>query len=83
MGEEVQHRLLGPLALIHVIGVLGEAREVDDAEVTASCREAVGRGLADVVPARPDILSADEGVMLHHVPGLFVGRTPRSVHIVI
>ena len=33
MWEEVEHRLLRPLTLIHVIDILGEACEVDDAEI--------------------------------------------------
>ena len=76
MGEEVQHRLRCPLALIHVIGVFGETCEVDDAEVAGTSRESVGRRLADVVPSRPDILSSDERIMLHHIPGLFMRRAP-------
>ena len=76
MGEQVQHGFLRPLALIHIVGILGEARQVDDAEVARACRESVGRRLADIVEACPDILSADERVVLHHVPGLLMGTRP-------
>ena len=76
VGEEVQHRFRGPLALIHVIGILGEACEVDDTEVARTCREAVGRGFSDIVEARPDILSSTVGRMLHHIPCLLVSTRP-------
>ena len=33
MGEKVKHRLRGPLALIHVIAILGETSEVDNTEI--------------------------------------------------
>ena len=33
MWKEVEHRLLRPLTLIHVIDILGKACEVDDAEI--------------------------------------------------
>ena len=76
VGEEVEHGLRGPLALVHVIGILGEACEIDDAKVAGARRESVGRRLTDIVEARPDILSSHEGVMLHHVPCLFVSARP-------
>ena len=83
MGEEVEHGLLRPLALIHVIAILGEAREVDDAEIRAARRETVRRRLSEVIEARPDILSAHVRAMLHYIPRLFVGRAPRGVHVIV
>ena len=76
VGEEMQHRRRGPLALIHVVGVLGEACQVDDTKIGTACRESVGRGFTDVVPTRPDILSTNVGRMLHHIPCLLMCRTP-------
>ena len=81
--KEMKHRLGGPLALIHIIGVLRETGQVDDAKVTATCRIAVGRGLTDVVPACPDKLPGAVRRVLDDVPSLLVGRTPRSMAVVI
>ena len=76
MGEEVQHGLLCPLALIHIIGILGETGEVDDAEVTRACRESVGSGFTDIVETRPDILTTHEVVVFHHIPSLLMRTRP-------
>ena len=76
VGEEVQHGLLCPLALIHIIGILGETGEVDDAEVTRACRESVGSGFTDIVETRPDILTTHEVVVFHHIPSLLMRTRP-------
>ena len=71
--QDVQRmELIVPLALIEVIGVLGQARGIDDAEVgvlgTRPVGDAVGlagggavpgRGLAEVVKAGPHVLAHD------------------------
>ena len=66
MREEMEHRLVGPLTLIHVITVFREAGKVDDAEVTAASREAVRCWLTDIIPACPDELSGTIGRVFHH-----------------
>ena len=71
--EQMEHRLLCPLALIHVIHILREAGKVYYSEITAACWEPVWCWLADVVETCPDELSADESIMLHHIPRLLVG----------
>ena len=84
VGEEVQDGLVRPpLALIQVINVFGESGQVDDAEVGAARGPAVGRGLADVVEAGPDVLAGDEVVVLHVAQGAFVGIAPRHVAVVV
>ena len=81
--KQVQHGLLRPLALVHIVAILGETCQVDDAEVAAAGRETIGRGFAYVVEACPDKLSTNIRRVLHHVPRLFVSARPRGVHIVI
>ena len=76
MWEEMEHLLVGPFALIEIIRILGESREVNDTEVTAAGGKSVGRGFADIVESRPNKLSAHEVVMLHYIPCLLVGRAP-------
>ena len=79
----MQHGLVRPLALVHVIHILRLTTEVDDAKVAAAGWEAIGCGFTDVVEARPDKLSTAIRRMLHHVPVLFVRRTPRGMHVVV
>ena len=76
VGEEVQHRFLCPLTLIHIIGILGETCEVDDAEVTRACRESVGSRFTDIVETCPDILSTHKVVVLHYIPSLLMRTRP-------
>ena len=83
VGEEMQHGRVRPLALVHVIHILRLTTEVDDAKVAAAGWEAIGCGFTDVVEARPDKLSTAIRRMLHHVPVLFVRRTPRGMHVVV
>ena len=79
----MEHRFVGPLTLIHVITVLWEAREVDDAKVTAACRETVRRRLSDIIPACPDKLSGAIGRMLHYIPRLLMRGAPWHTTVVI
>ena len=74
--EEMKHRFLGPLTLVHIIDILGETCEVDDAEVARARREAVRRGFTDIVEARPNVLTSNVWGMLHHIPGLFMSARP-------
>ena len=71
-----------PLGAVEVVAVLGNAREVDDAEiggVTGPCVGVVGRGLAEVVEARPDELTDGPGVVVH-IAEIVVGQVaPRAV----
>ena len=83
MREKVQHLLVGPLALIHIISILGESSEVNDTEVTAACGESIGCGFADIVESCPYKLSSHEVIVFHHIPCLLMSRTPRGMHIVV
>ena len=76
MGEEMEHGLSGPLALVHIVTILGEACKVDDTEVRAACREAVRCGFADIVEASPDELSTYVRGVLYNIPCLLVSRAP-------
>jgi len=80
----MQHRLIRtPLGLIHVVDILREAGQVDDAEVRAACRPTVGSRLTDVIEARPEVLSTDEVVVLHMTHSSFVTVAPRNMTIVV
>jgi len=50
------------VGLVEVVAVLGEAGEVNDAEVAGAGVE--GGGLADVVPAGPDELAGAGGAVV-------------------
>ena len=53
MGEDVEHRLIGPSGF-QIIGlVFGESAIVKDAEFTACCRPYHGIGLSTIVETRP------------------------------
>src|SRR5574344_2634251 len=53
--EEMKHPLpVIPLTLIHIVHILGETRQIDDAEITAAGWESVRSGFADIVETRPD-----------------------------
>src|ERR1044072_1129530 len=62
--QEVEHRLVGPDALVEVEGILGESREIDGAEVRAAGGPFVGRGLAEVVDTLPDEDARQERIAL-------------------
>ena len=83
MGEEMEHRLLCPFTLIHIVYILGEASQIDDAEIRATGREAVGRRLTNIVETRPNELSTHIRRMLHDIPCLLMGARPRGMHIII
>ena len=83
VGEEVQHGLVGPLALIHIVGVLGEACQVDDAEITTPGGIGIRCGFADIIETCPDELSTHKIVVLHHVPCLLMRAAPRGMHVVV
>jgi len=83
VGEEVEDRLVRPLALVHIINVLRESGQVDDAKIATSRRIAIRGGLADIVPSCPNKLSGTVGSVLHNFPGLLMGRGPRGVGVVI
>ena len=76
MGEEMEHWLGGPLALVHIIAILGEASKVDDTEVRAACGETVRSGFADIVETSPDELSTNVRGVLYNIPCLLVSRAP-------
>ena len=81
--KEMEGWLVGPFALIEIIGVLRETCQVDDAEITAAGRESVRRWFADVVPSRPDVLTRDEVVVLDEVPSFLLQIAPRSTLVVV
>ena len=81
--EEMEHILVSPLALVHIVTILWQTSEVDDTEVAATCRIRIRSRLADIVEARPDKLSAHKVVVLNHIPCFLVGTAPRGVHIVV
>ena len=83
MREKVQHVLVGPLALIHIIYVFRESGKVYDAEIAAVSRESVRSRLADVVPAGPDELSRAERRVLYDFPSLLVRAAPRCVSLIV
>ena len=76
MREEMQHGLRRPLTLIHIISIFRETGKVYDTEITGACRKTIGCRFSNIIKARPDILSAHKGIMLHHVPSLLMRRTP-------
>ena len=91
--EHVHHRLARPLALVEPEAVLGEARQVHDAEVRAAGRPVrflaralpvvVGSGLAEVVEAGPHELAQHRGRGLEgrelHVRAVGPGRRDHVV----
>ncbi len=83
VGEEMEHRLMGPFTLIHVIAVLREPREINDPEIAAPGGEAVWCRLTNIIPASPDELSGTPRCVLHHIPHLFMSGTPRHPAVVI
>ena len=83
MGEEMEHGLIRPFALVHIIDVLREAGKIYNAEIRTASREAVRRRFSNIIEARPNELSTDIRRMLDYVPSLFMGAAPRCVHIVI
>ena len=66
--EEMKHRLISPLALIHIIRVLRETCQIDKSEVTATGRETIRCGLANVIETCPDELATYKGIMFDHIP---------------
>ncbi len=64
-GEEVDHGFGGPLGLVDVEAVFGEAGDIDDAEVGRAGGPAIGGGFADVIEAGPDEFAGDPGSFLH------------------
>ena len=70
--EEMQHGLLRPLTLIHIIGILGETCQVDDAKIRATSRETIGRRFSDIIEPCPDKLSTNIRRMFYHIPQLLV-----------
>ena len=81
--EQIEHRFVGPFALVHIIDILRLSGQVDDTKIAAAGGETVRRRLTDIVETRPDKLSTDIRCMLHDIPRLFVCRTPGGVHIVV
>ena len=79
----MEHLLLRPLTLIHIVAVLRETSEVDDTEVTAAGWKSVRSWLTYIVEASPDELTAHEVIMLHHIPSFLVRTTPRSMEVVV
>ena len=79
----MEHRFLCPLALIHIIDILGESCQVDDAKVRATGWETVWCGFTDIVETCPDVLSTNVGRMFHDIPQLLMGTRPRGMHIVV
>src|SRR5262249_31957273 len=79
MGQEMNHRLFGPNALVEEVTVLRKAGEIDDAEVRATRRPVrlvefwsvavpeKGRWLSDVVETRPHEFSEHLGQPLLRV----------------
>src|SRR5262245_5580425 len=83
MRQEMQDWLVCPLALIHVIGVFRESREIDDAKVGTDGGPRIRRRFANVIPPSPNKHARQEVVLLHNLPRLFMGRSPRGAAIVV
>ena len=84
MWEKMQHRLVRtPLGLIHIVDVLREASQVDNAKVRATCRPTVRSRLTDIIEARPDVLSTDKVVVLYMAHSTFVTVAPRNMTVVV
>ena len=83
-GKKMQHRLVRtPLGLIHIVDVLREASQVDNAKVRATCRPTVRSRLTDIIEARPDVLSTDKVVVLYMAHSTFVTVAPRNMTVVV
>ena len=54
-----------PNTLVHVINILGESGQIDNAEVAASRGPSIGGRFANVVKTGPNKLPADEVVLLY------------------
>ena len=76
MREEMQHIFLSPLTLIHIIAVFWKTRQIDNAKITATGRISIRSRFTDIIETGPDKLSAHKVVVLHHIPGFFMGTTP-------
>ena len=72
MREEMEHRFAGPLALVHIVTILGEACQIDNAEVGTTCWETIRRRFTDIIETSPDELSTNIRRMLDHIPHLLV-----------
>ncbi len=84
MREEVQQHLVRtPVGLIHVVNILREASQVDNAKVRAACRPTVRSRLTDIIETRPDVLSADKVVVLHMTHSTFVTVAPRNMTVIV
>ena len=83
--HDVDHRRSrgAPLALIEIEDVLREAGGVDGAEVRALRRPAVGRRLADVIPAGPDELAGDVGARVDAGPRPLRAGAPGDDAVVV
>ena len=81
--EKMEHRLVRPLRLIEVIGILRKSGKVDDAEIRAACRPSVRSRLADIVESRPHILPADESIVTNQLYGFLMRVSPRHMAIVV
>ncbi len=63
--EDVHHGLAAPLALVHVVPVLGKTAEIARTEFRTPCRpEAIGRRFAQIVESGPDELARHPGSLL-------------------
>ena len=71
------------LGLIHVVDILREPGQVDNAKVRAACRPTVRSRLTDIIEARPDVLSTDKVVVLHMTHSTFVTVAPRNMTVVV
>src|SRR6185436_3771845 len=74
--QKMQHWFVGPLALIHVIGVFWKTSEIDNAEVGTDGGPWIGSRLADVIPSGPDKHAGNPIVLLDEFPCFFVCRAP-------
>ena len=84
MREEMKHCLVRtPLALIHVIYVLGNSRQIHDAEERAARGETVRSGLADIIEPGPYKLTHYEVVLLNVAHCALMSRTPWHMIVVI
>ncbi|KAA6333605.1 hypothetical protein EZS27_018003 [termite gut metagenome] len=83
MWKQVKHVFVRPFALVHIINIFWETRQINDSKIGATCRVWVGSRLSDIVKARPDIHSTDKIDIFHCLPKMLMRAPPRYVAIVV
>ena len=81
--EQMQHILVCPFTLIHIIYIFRETCKVNNSEIATVCWESIRSRFAYIVPSRPYELTSAIWCVLHYIPCLLVCTAPWSMHVVV